>query len=93
MEKPPSDAHENQKKGRVCFGGSAAHLRTEPQLRSDELWFFGFGCQRNATVAMVQSHGGEVEQGGQHGLTIAARCSLPIGFESVHQYGAEAHCF
>ncbi|MDM0113150.1 hypothetical protein QTI66_13405 [Variovorax sp. J22R133] len=24
------------------LGSSVAHLTTEPQLRSDELWFFGF---------------------------------------------------
>jgi hypothetical protein len=60
MEKPPSDVHENQKKGRVCFGDSAAHLRTEPQLRSDELWFFGFGCLRNVAFSMASGHGAGV---------------------------------
>lgn len=61
------------KKRKGCFGGSAAHLRTEPQLRSDELWFFGFGCQCNAAFALAQGHGVGMGSAGKHGLSLSAR--------------------
>ena len=51
--------------------GSIAHLRTEPQLRSDELWFFGFAGARKT----IRRAGGRVQTEGvayeNHGGMIA----------------------
>ena len=52
---------------RGLFGSSIAHPRTEPQLRSDELWFFGFTAGNAAGLPSFSMAGWQVAACKRHG--------------------------
>jgi molybdopterin synthase catalytic subunit len=45
-------------RGPRTLAGSVAHPTTEPRLRSDELWFFGFAALARAAASSVRKHRG-----------------------------------
>ena len=61
--------------GFKALAGSVAHPTTEPQLRSDELWFFGFAALARATALGVRKHRGE--RGEARHRRSLARCHNP----------------
>lgn len=76
MEEPPSNARAALagKEGERKPAGPVAHPTTEPQLRSDELWFFGGFAQRkpmHECAAFLRGRGHPFKGGG-HGASVAA---------------------
>nr|WP_295776584.1 hypothetical protein [Rhodoferax sp.] len=64
VKKPSSDARVNQKRVGCCFGGSVAHLRTEPQS-SGQMSLGFFALLALATLHGTPWHGMAILVGGQ----------------------------
>jgi molybdopterin synthase catalytic subunit len=73
-KEPSFDARATQS-GAKAFAGSVAHPTTEPQLRSDELGFFGFAALARSAAFKVRKHRGE--RGEARHCRSLARCHNP----------------
>ena len=61
--------------GAKALAGSVAHPTTEPQLRSDELWFFGFAALARTGAFKVRKH--RRKRGVARHCRSLARCHKP----------------